>query len=257
MKILMLIMVLLNCTFYPQGFSNQLDNAHNETFFLSLKRTGTNWTLAALQVLTNRYIVPAENYPSRVDNKPNRNRLQLSLNESKPPFYRTHYVDLLESVCKEDNKLFIIIRDYRETTLRYLKQNKNKEILYHNYDYLVDDYIRMLAYFEAWPEENRHYFYYEDLIEKPKETLKSLVEFLGESDADLESFMKHHDDYKNKVADSYHSMWHIIGGSISRGADVRYHASRAPVSLVAEIENVFANSVPENLRSKYLGRYNN
>ena len=148
----------------------------------------------------------------------------------------------------------MIFRDYKENTIRRWYGESYKKIL--TKGTLFDEQAARLAFFDRWPEENRHLVYYEDLLLNPKETLTKALEFLGESDERMEEFLANFDSFKKLCLATYDQETKRLplGPSISKGKDIHYHSKKVSKVLLFKADELFQKKYPD-LWEKYLARY--
>ncbi len=246
MKIMILVLLFLSTNVSAKADLEAFKKAKDCAFCMSMQRTGTNWTLASLEYLTGRKV--QENLMRIPSTK---------FNIFKAPMYVSHYPAEIALVCKKKNKLIMLIRDYREVLLRYAKTNPDAQLVLKNMDVekTINRYKMMIQEYENWPENNRHCVYYEDLLNNPENTFRSLLFFLNESDRKLDSFINNIDIHKKAVLDAYNVRYKRLGGAISRGTDVHYHAKDISDQDIEALDKAVMEYLPKNLWKKYLRRY--
>lgn len=256
-----LLTALLTFTLQADEFVNikALPKAENIQIFLSHPRTGTNWTVTSLEILTNRKVRFLHSYATNRYAPANTNRLGLHLSHQKPIIYRTHGT-MYRKVDPTKNQLFMIIRDPRETIIRMYKLNAlgkfDVEEFNESYKLRIKNYLRPIQDFDAWPEENRHCFYYEDLVQNPEKTFSDLLDFLKEPKNKLSHFIENIDKYSRKTRQAYNNQWKKgAAGSMSKGKDVHYHAKTAPQHVLDKIVEGIREEAGEELYQKYLSHY--
>lgn len=149
----------------------------------------------------------------------NRNVLKwidFEIDEEKPYFYHTHYVECLASPNKEKDILVVLLRNYKECFLRSLGSLEAMEEQILNTHPL---YFRNLTYFDGWNPQNRILIYYENLMNDGKKEVERLLTFLGESLDDVDLFFEHIDEHRERVIHYYNTRY---DEAQSRGEDLLF-----------------------------------
>jgi len=151
--------------------------------FITYPKSGTTLLQALIQLLTNKQILSID--PKNVIKNPN--RLKLSLDSDKPHLYHSHsLVKELKEINQSDNKLLMIIRNYKECIVSYQKFSPLEflnSVIKHK---SLDDqgfcqYIENLQFFDIWKDEDsKLLIYYEDFITNPEKTIKQVAEFYND-----------------------------------------------------------------------------
>ena len=233
---------------------NQPHTVENTDIFLSFMRSGTNWLFTCIQALTNKPLYYVEHGGTKTYSiRSGINHLGVSLDQNKKPLYHTHIFNLAGQLPKS-NRLLLILRNYKEVFIRRIRDNPQDyaHLIKRNKQFYA--YCSYLKVFDSWDPQKRLLIYYEDLILKPRETLKSVLDFLEESDHKLDPFMKHFESYRKKTVQSYHKVQNSRGGSMSKGIDVLYHSKLMPTSLLRATDQKMKKCYPL-LWSRYLTRY--
>ena len=217
---------------------------------LTYPKSGTNLTIGTIQVLTRK---PAESYTGSVTN-----RLELNLDRSKIPLWRTHETRFIRNLDPNTSRLLLVIRNYKECiTKAYLQginftpsQVRNCIV---NGEAEFNHYIDNLNYYNSWPnDETKLIIYYEDLISQPRVEICKILDFFGEQDADVDGFFANYDYWSKRILDSYkkqHGAQHSSGGN-----KAIYHSKDFPISILQEIDRSIQVHYPV-LWEKYLNRY--
>ncbi|MFQ5965699.1 MAG: hypothetical protein ACE5KZ_15610 [Candidatus Scalinduaceae bacterium] len=206
----------------------------------SYSRSGTNWI---------RYIVE---YISGCPT-PGQKRLISGNN---------YYIDRAHRaypVMKFYKKVVLIIRDYRECILRHHKDIWSD---YPNVVALLTDaeleqptswYIKNIEAFDAFQGE-KLLIYYEELLEKPEETIMELSAFLGLDQKKTKLFLEDIDVHFQYSVNVYTREGHCSETSSTK--DVRFHAeTKLTPDQVKEFDEFYFSRYPD-LSNKYLLRYN-
>ena len=227
----------------------------NSTVFLSQPRTGTNWTMASVQKLTGRPFLPLDRWPANHIDQNGYNRLDVQLDLSKPCIYHTHSPEWVAKMQGQSNHLLVILRNYKERTIRM-----HKEVIRKNPGVKLDHYctdnshyqglVNLIKVYENWPENRRHLFYYEDLLLKPEKTLSDILSFINESDEKLPEFIENIKAYSQQTVDHYgHKR------SYSRGQDIYYHTRGISSRLLRRMDNLMRSAAGAKYWSKYFARF--
>ena len=219
---------------------------------LTYPKSGTNLTICTIQILTRR---PVEYYTQAMTN-----RLQLELDRTKTPLWRSHEAKYIRNLDPNTSKLLLVIRNYKECIVRKVLQmddpsftpSKLRNCVVNN-EADFRQYMDNLSYYNAWPnDETKLIIYYEDLISQPRVEISKILDFFGEQDADVDGFFADYDTWMQKIMNSYKKQH---GTQYSSGGNKEiYHSKNFPVSILQEIDQSIENRYPE-LWEKYLNRY--
>jgi len=233
---------------------NELEKIENAEFLVTYPKSGTNWTVCILQILAGRQIQWAT-ASSIEDNLLIHNRLRVPLNLTKPPIYRDHCPSVdYYNIDQSKNKLVVLLRNYKECIVRNLyitEKELVKEITSDQKHFSL--YISNLNLYHNWKDENtKLLIYYEDLIQKPRQTIEKLLAFLEEPLDGLEDFFDNYDYWKNKAISSYKRQY---GHNISSGGQKEIHHSKDfSIQSLHKIDQHIQETYPE-LWENYLSRY--
>ncbi len=225
----------------------------DQHFLLTFPRSGTNLTSCYIQALARKPIWFMDQHaPHRRAN----NRLDLKLDYTKTPLYRSHFHMPLKGMNKNGNKLLLILRNYKECIHREnTKIHSNEEFrdLFVKEEQIVKTYLNNLAMYDSWDPANRLLIYYEDLIKTPVEQTKRILSFFDEPIPDFLT-----DDFLRSISgstlESYHAQHKKSGGSHSKGKDLEFHSKQIPNEYLVEIDQKM-ESLSANLWDTYLKKY--
>ncbi|MCB1118070.1 MAG: sulfotransferase domain-containing protein [Chlamydiia bacterium] len=224
---------------------------------ISAQRSGTNWSLACLQFLTRRYLSHLLSYPALCETSFTQqyNRLDLQLERRKPYLFRTHDLPTNHKLLPKIKKI-MILRNYREVALRYCKFNPDGFNKIAAKGAKMISYITLLQRFDALPDKDKMLFYYEDLIQDPRRTLSSILNFINEPCTRMDEFMENIAVLKKRCADSYYNQMSNIGGPISRGSSISYHSDQSSPEILEKIDAIVKKLAGDHIWDKYLKHYN-
>lgn len=155
----------------------------------------------------------------------------------------------------------MILRNYREVALLYCKFNPSCRFNFAELYKIafpgaaLDSYITLLQQFDKLPDSNKMLCYYEDLIQRPKHTLSTILNFIHEPSTRLNEFIENIDSYKNQCADSYYKQMGNIDGPISRDFSVNYYSDNASPKIIEDIDKIVKLLAGEHIWNKYLKHY--
>ncbi len=227
---------------------------------LTSPRSATNLLSCYIQSLTQRpiWLIDQKAAPHVANN-----RLDLTLDFSKTPIYRSHKADRFEGLNKLNNKLILIVRNYKECIHRDSSHTSDKNFVYPSEEEFanfflkmepnVKNYIHNLVIYDQWDPQNRLLIFYEDLMTSPLEEVKRILNFYGEP---IPSYLTREflQSIGDQTLDSYHSQHRKTGGSHSKGKDLQFHSKQISPSVLVEIDGVMKNANP-HLWETYLKRY--
>lgn len=214
---------------------------------LSFPRSGRTWTLYSLHLLAPSYDVQ--------QNPEFRNKFKLpKKSETTKTIIPSHLVVPLEEKVtdfpRENDKLILLVRNYKECFLREAKDNYHKAVnCVKNSSFFVDLFA-ILQCFDDFKEENKLLIYYEDLIEDPESTFSKILAFLDETQENLQPFLKNIEKHKQDCLTVYGKTY----GSYSKGEDLHYHTKLAPREAIEEID-LIVKTQHFDLWNKYLSHF--
>ncbi len=230
--------------------------SENRIFFFSQPRSGTHWIFFILKHFTSRPLSDDTYYNDPFDQP---------IDFSLPFIHHCHvayaYVDAFKkniltfpppNVSKD--KALVIIRNPLDTLLRMsssyedaVEKIKNRCRLY---------LFPNLNYAETWPEENRYIFYYEDILDYPKEEITKLLDFLDVPNPDVDGFIDNIEEYRHRTITIYNRN--------NGPSDLRYSKTNGKDRLFyqrkytkEELQNLIAllKEIDPEIWSRYLTRY--
>lgn len=182
---------------------------------------------------------------------------------------KTHCVEKEhESYIKECNGLIMILRNYKECTIKRLKVNNKidclserikQEVSNKSYEekdsngYSVD-YIRLLKIYDSF-SFHKVLIYYEDLISDIEKEINKLKNFfnLFSIKGYSKDFLKNLEYHKNLSLNNYKDKIYELGGT-TQGRNLLYHSKALTYEEKVDIDNFIFSNFP-SLYNKYLIRY--
>jgi Sulfotransferase domain len=243
----------LNAITEPMDHSrpNSIENAE---IFLGYPRSGNNWTMAILQITTQRRILPIHSYDIKFSHV--LYSLNFKTNPNKPILYRTHGVHpIMRQINHSKNKLLFILRNYKECIVRecgYDDKELKNSVLTNTGGFQM--YINDLIFFDRdWKDSStKMMIYYEDLISKPRETIEKLLTFFNEPLDNLDDFFDNYDYWKDLVLTKYHEVHNKVPSS---GGDKKvFHSKDFSARKLKKIDSHIKETYPD-LWAKYLSVY--
>lgn len=212
---------------------------YDRPLLASYPRSGTNWTRYIIESLSGR--------PT-----PGQTRLIEGTN---------YYIDRAHQaypVMNRYKKVVLVLRDYRECILRHQKAvwSNYSDVLSLLSDQGIREpaswYIENLKAFDAF-EGDKLLIYYEDLIQKPDETIILLAEFIELDRDKTQAFLNSMDNHIKMSVQAYTKKAH--SSDTSKSKDLSYHAkTKLTPEQVQDFDNFYFTQYPE-LAQKYLRRY--
>ncbi len=263
-------LALLVCVFMfllqAHGQETSLPTSEGKIFFLSYMSSGTNLTTAMIQALTKREIAIIGGTPKKwVENNHSRlkafNRLNLELDLSKPPIWRTHNTkgkkgDIIRNANQDKNKLVMVVRNPKECLVRqcrYSEKTLIKSVLTNTGGFA--HFISNLQFFDDWSDENTKIIvYYEDLLDQPRTVAIKLLEFLEEDQRHLDFVFGDYEQFCEKVIKSYQSQTEERKNRSSGGNQKIFHSRKFSKRGMKKIDSHLRMNYPK-LWDKYLARY--
>jgi hypothetical protein len=219
-----------------------------KAYLLSFPRSGNTWVRYFVEFLTKHptkqihdknaddQIIGKKLEDLEVDLK--KHSILLKMHAMKDVRFKKSY---------RSHKLIILVRNPFEAIIRDI-QNKDRDLVlkrFHKYMHILDTYDR-------W-EADRLIVYYEDLLTKPRTTIRNILNFLGLSTSRLNEFMENYDAHKKRSIKHYNN---TESGSKTGGDTNKlvYHSKNTPASNLEIIRKMLEGPF-KNLTNKYLMRY--
>jgi hypothetical protein len=234
-------------------------------FFLSTKRSGSNWVSGSLAAITRKPISWVHWQRRCFD--PNDlcrknlsyNRLELPLVSEIPLLYRTHRVLFeLTQVPSEQNKLIFVTRNpkellFREFFLKFPSLDRPDSTFVETF---LQPYLSNFEFYDSWSTENRRLVFYEDFIEQEDEILLQLLHFMGEDPTYLDDFQMNKQEYMSRLLDTYRQQHtHNLGGASVMGKPNAIHYTKdVSPEVLKEIDEYIKSASPA-IWEKYLQRF--
>lgn len=210
----------------------------NQILLKTVKRTGTNLTMAILTYLTDKPCIFSHDIKwAHFDVL---NRPQVKINMQTTPIFASH--DISDVKDMKSNKLIITCRDYKEVFFR----NGNLDIP----DSRINEYFGDLKLFDSWPKQRRLIVYYEELKQRPKSTISKIARFLGVNQNKVNQLMSVYPQFKKKILKSYDQ--HM--GTKHDGENVTFHQQKVSNENKERLKKRMKAANPY-LYEKYLKRY--
>jgi len=199
-----------------------------KTFLMTPRRTGTHWLLYSIEYLTkHRWIV---------QNHAPWNWFDLGGDDNLERYIHCHELYRCDNFDTHSDKVILLIRNYREAMLRDL-HDIEMAIKFVEPDYC---YFGNLELFEAWDPELRLLVRYEDLLNDPESTYRTILNFLDIPPDHLPSFMEEIDLHKKRVMRYYRR----CGGARSKGKDFNYHTKKLTHDEIETFDRTVAETFP-------------
>jgi hypothetical protein len=230
------------------------EDCRPRVFLLSYPRSGNTWLRFCLEYLTKRPTLAFKEKNEEIwtfSIPLGLNIPELETDLSRPCIWKVHSRKRIEQIATPDpktDKLIFLVRNYRECLLRDLCNPTNVLQELRNPD---STYFSNFSVYEEWDASQRLLIYYEDLLENPEATLKTILLFLNESPHLLTKFLSQAASFKNL---SLHFYQQFIGPAKSQGTDLQYHSKRIPPHIKAALDREVMQRVP-HLWQLYLSRY--
>lgn len=240
---LLCMLIAISCYGHSQSVPHAFANSDIKgfTYILSYPRSGRTWITYMLLTLYDLNFLD----PETVRNQ------QTSL-ENGPPYRCSHLHSDLQTVDRNENKIIVFLRNYKECIRRNYNCDTNlayKSIISNTGQMQL--YIGNLEMYDNWSPENRLIIFYEDVIFNPRESFEKLADFLGLDISKIDDFMNDFEKHRQLCLNKYS---HSQGYSASQGIDVLHHTKQyTPLQIMKINERVRLNN--PDLWEKYLFRY--
>ena len=220
----------------------------SKIILLSYPRSGNTWVRYILEFLSKR---PTQGYDHKTD-VPLGARTNIGVDLKAPPIAVKSHREL----GGKDDKLLVIVRDYREAITRHAKAGEHKTPEKMKKHFIQEtggkehkgvDYITVIQTYEEF-EGDKLLVYYEDLINKPTEQVERIIEFAGIDKRFLTEFLHNYEKHKAASLGAYSP------GSHTKGTNLKHHSSALSSEFVSFMTAHVKKAHPE-LFDKYLKKY--
>ncbi len=221
-------------------------------YLISFPRSGSSWMMYIIQYLTRQPWDVGVNKPQIFP------PLKKEVDTGLPLHYRSHSSSGLQVLRntkrpykphKEGDKLILMLRNYRECTLRHFSYDKTKvHNQLHANNKSPSNYFNLISTYELWNPENRLLVYYEDLMKNPKQEIMRVSKFIGSDTDRTENFLSH----LKQHADA--SFAQKRTPTDSKGKDLNFHSKKISPNDLKKMDTVVRANYPEYW-DKYLNRY--
>ena len=232
---------------------------------LSYPRSGNTWLRYSLECLTKRpsYAFKKANVDKLSDIKLSKINKKMSdpIGNTFPEIHTNHALFPIIKLHKIENDfdlsfpLILLLRNYKECFSRHFHQKLSSthdktKVLIEAYE-KEKHFFTNLNFFDKYKTNKKLLIHYEDLIENPKKIFQLVLDFLSESNENLNDFMKNYNSHKNRSVQFYikHS-----GLSMTRGKDILYHSKKMKLQDRLLLDNFIKKTYPI-LWEKYLKIY--
>lgn len=251
---LSIIFVLLLNTIHAKNMKEEMDKSGYpcRVGLISFPKSGTNWLQYCMIQISGRFWTK--------NNMPFSN---FGIEQTEPPsLLHGHHVTEFQWFDRSKDKLIIIVRNYKESLIRYRGIAKIDHIIASLGTEDVANfrkgcikegewYLQNLLFFDTWNENNRLLIYYEDLIENPYETLTSLAAFLEVGPEKVDQFFSNYEKHRQTMIDYYNRYYDVSNTS---GMHAIYHSNKLSKEKQIFFDKQMISIYPY-LCEKYLSRY--
>jgi len=213
----------------------------NKVLLLSFPRSANTWIRYCLEHITKTQTCDCQDLPGT----PNRivNPFNANLNyKLKPYIYKEHFAVNCDRFDEQNDKLILILRNYKECLIRHYGVPR----LLKNLDHDLKQYTDNILFFDKWKGE-KIIIYYEDIINNFEHIIKKIAMFLNLDPASVNEFIKDYDFHKSNGIKSYKICGHE---SVTKGKVTNFHSKKAPLQLLKRI-----NKILNENNIKYIQRY--
>ena len=207
-----------------------------QTVIVSHTKSGRHWFQHAVKELTGKRVKGLHIKKYR------------SLSAPKKSLWCTHSPRLERLMSDETNRLIVPLRNYKELILRYTRHLGEKERLKALNDVTYyQRYLGYVKYYDSWNEKTRLLYYYEDMMTKTEETLRSILKFIDEPLDKLPEFIQNLPQHRRKC------FIKTPGRAISYG-ELIYYSKNIPKDVLVNMDTIMKREAGD-LYDKYLKRY--
>ncbi len=225
---------------YLDRFEEDLSSVSDEILICTLRRSGTNLTMAMLNQLTGKDCLWSR-FESLWHKGVIFNRTKVKTDSHAFPILGSHYRGDFSEL--RENKLIVTLRDYKEYFCRKGRLQYSKES--------IQNYLLHLKFFDNWDFDKKLLVRYEDLIDDPSKVMINLTKFLGTPESKVSELQENYNLFKRLVFDSY---LFYPGGTKNDGLSSDFHQKKTSRKKLLQLEDAIKKENPY-LFAKYLRRY--
>lgn len=209
-----------------------------KTYLSTPRRCGTHYFLYSLEYLTK--------HRWKVQKKQDWNWFDLGSDPENERFIHCHNLYRYQDYDSSEDKLILLIRNYREGILRDTKSFEEAlNSIHPSYCYFAN-----LNLYDKWTPENRLLITYEELLLHPKQTFEKVLQFLQLPSFYLDEYLNDLDSHKKKVMRFYRR----LGGSQSKGENFNFHSEKLTLDEIEQFDSKVETTFPY-LFANYLKHY--
>lgn len=215
-------------------------------YIVSFPRSGNTFMRYIVEAISDR---PTLGVPGNEDDAPIHTRNdQLSVSNEEAIARKSHWWRHVEDEITADDKLLIILRNYKECIVRHTYYQKG-EVGGDEKKLHVQNYMKPLEKFDSFNGE-KELVRYEDLINNTSAVIEQVSDLFGFEEDDIRQFTQNLDTH----VDASLSMYDSQHGSYTGGEKANYHAKKISDQERQRWDELFRERSPE-IYDKYLDRY--
>jgi hypothetical protein len=262
-----LFLLCIPCVLYgtDRPDFDDLSSLKDVTFFLTTRKSGSNWVSTGLSLLTRRPIAWLDhgnaifNPDSKWRNHPSYNRLKLPLISEEPLLYRTHFRwTQLMKVPSNQNKLIFVTRNPKELLFRefFLTSPCCESPDPSFIEAFLNQYLKAFHVYDSWTASTKKIVFYEDCIQRNDEILIDLLQFMGQEPNYLSDYIENKQIYRDRLLESYQEQHKGNFGGISsrQGPQEIYYSKNAYPHTLTYIDE-YIKKVNPTIWEHYLKRF--
>lgn len=214
---------------------------------LAFPRSGSTWMRYCVEFLSKK----KTGYPGSPN--PGDNPISEIINgmgvDTNAPsiLYKTHNI---KNFGPKQDKLIIIVRDYKEVIPRHLGLDNLMEKFINSTRGMSNpgvDYLKIVEQYDQL-ESEKLLVYYEDFISKPETELRRVLKFLDVDETHLQSFVENYEFHQKQGIKAYH------GRSFTKGTGKSFWQDKIPSNTLNSM-TIHLKKTNGPLFEKYLKRY--
>lgn len=209
---------------------------------LSSPRSGNTWLRYITEFFTG---FSSKGYNEKI-------RIERSLINNNNDYKILKLHETFSYKIREEQKLLLILRDYKECLTRNLgvkKMKKTEIITDTNNMGSLRNFLNNIKFFDEF-KGSKKLIYYCDLIETPETEITAIGNFLNGTEEQINDFLKNYENHQKKCINLYGT----LQKSQTNGKTTKYHSKK----LDNNLKNILTNLLKKwdtSLYEKYLKRY--
>jgi len=207
-------------------------------YLISYPKSGNTWVRYCLEYLTDKRTM---GYARSTEFEPS---VLKHTRDLSPWLIKKHELRGIDN--PQEDKIILIIRNYKEVLLRL--KGENYDLINSQGNTGRFNYFKLINFYNGY-KGKKHLVYYEDIISNLKKSIIGILNFLGEDVSDIKL-----NDFFNDIENHKIKSLEIYSDSKTKGKNVIFHSNKLSLDRKKEWDSYVENNY-KKIFDKYLNRY--